>query len=592
MLTFYSTKGSPGASTSALHLAALWASEGREVLLIEADPAGGSISHNLGIQFTPGTASFVAAGEPMRSNHLIDHAQDVLFTNLHVMPAPASPTGARGIFQVFSDLSEELRSISENEMAVIIDGGTVADETAASGLTASAAGVVVVCRDDSELSSLTRLTDALAARVGSEAPVGCAVTVGKSPMSTEEWQQSYGLTFGGSIMTLSDSASDLTTFLNRTKRKNRKWLTSLEQVAEALYPYAQPPVSDRTGRARSAEADSTPGTQLGAAAEEARTETEPVAHEPVAHEPVGDDPSVPGETPPYESPPAYHPPAPPMAPAAGMTGDPAPTGQGQPGPEPTGAAPSHYLPPTGWDDDPRGAAPPAGSDTVPPTAPPPPAQPYEQPHYPQQPAQPYQQQPPYQQPPAQAHEQPHYPQQPAQPYQQQPPYQQPPAQAHEQPHYPQPPAQAHEQPHYPQQPAQAHEQPHYPQQPAQAHEQPHYPPPPAQAHEQPHYPQQPAQAHEQPHYPQQPAQAHEQPHYPPPPAQPYEQPHYPPPPAQPYEQPPAQSYPQPQPPAQPRPVAEEPPSKPDVQPTGSFRDLAAKLHGSKAADNAAQNRGV
>ena len=548
MLTFYSTKGSPGASTSALHLAALWASEGREVLLIEADPAGGSISHNLGIQFTPGTASFVAAGEPMRSNHLIDHAQDVLFTNLHVMPAPASPTGARGIFQVFSDLSEELRSISENEMAVIIDGGTVADETAASGLTASAAGVVVVCRDDSELSSLTRLTDALTARAGSEAPVGCAVTVGKSPMSTEEWQQSYGLTFGGSIMTLSDSASDLTTFLNRTKRKNRKWLTSLEQVAEALYPYAQPPVSDRTGRARSAEADSTPGTQLGAAAEEARTEearteTEPVAHEPGAHEPVGDDPSVPGETPPYESPPAYHPPAPPMAPAAGISGDPVPTGQGQPGAEPTGAAPSHYLPPTGWDDDPRGAAPPAGSDTVPPTAPPPPAQPYQQPHYPQQPAQPYQQQPPYQQPPAQAHEQPHYPQQPAQPYQQQPPYQQPPAQAHEQPHYPQQPAQPYQQPS--------------------------------------------AQPYEQPHYPQQPAQPYQQPS-----AQPYEQPHYPQQPAQPYEQPPAQSYPQPQPPAQPRPVAEEPPSKPDVQPTGSFRDLAAKLHGSKAADNAAQNRGV
>ena len=578
MLTFYSTKGSPGASTSALHLAALWASEGREVLLIEADPAGGSISHNLGIQFTPGTASFVAAGEPMRSNHLIDHAQDVLFTNLHVMPAPASPTGARGIFQVFSDLSEELRSISENEMAVIIDGGTVADETAASGLTASAAGVVVVCRDDSELSSLTRLTDALAARAGSEAPVGCAVTVGKSPMSTEEWQQSHGLTFGGSIMTLSDSASDLTTFLNRTKRKNRKWLTSLEQVAEALYPYAQPPVSDRTGRARSAEADSTPGTQLGAAAEEARTETEPVAHEPVAHEPVGDDPSVPGETPPYESPPAYHPPAPPMAPAAGMSGDPVPTGQGQPGPEPTGAAPSHYLPPTGWDDDPRGAAPPAGSDTVPPTAPPPPAQPYQQ----QPPAQAHEQ-PHYQQPPAQAHEQPHYQQPPAQAHEQ-PHYQQPPAQAHEQPHYQQPPAQAHEQPHYQQPPAQAHEQPHYQQPPAQAHEQPHYQQPPAQAHEQPHYQQPPAQAHEQPHYQQPPAQAHEQPHYQQPPAQAHEQPHY--------QQPPAQAYPQPQPPAQPRPVAEEPPSKPDVQPTGSFRDLAAKLHGSKAADNAAQNRGV
>ena len=79
MLTVYSTQGSPGASTTAMHLAAHWASEGREVLLIEADPAGGSLSHNLGIQFTPGSASFVASGLPILSNHLIDHAQDVLF---------------------------------------------------------------------------------------------------------------------------------------------------------------------------------------------------------------------------------------------------------------------------------------------------------------------------------------------------------------------------------------------------------------------------------------------------------------------------------------------------------------------------------
>ena len=135
VLTVYSTQGSPGASTTAMHLAAHWASEGREILLIEADPAGGSLSHNLGIQFTPGSASFVASGLPVQSNHLIDHAQDVLFENLHVMPAPASPTGARGIFDTFADFSEELRTISENEMAVIIDGGRMTADTAASALT-------------------------------------------------------------------------------------------------------------------------------------------------------------------------------------------------------------------------------------------------------------------------------------------------------------------------------------------------------------------------------------------------------------------------------------------------------------------------
>ena len=369
MLTIYSTKGSPGASTSAMYLAALWASEGREVLLIEADPAGGSISHNLGIQFTPGTASFVASGQTMQSNHLIAHAQDVLFANLHVMPAPASPTGAWGIFQVLSDLSDELRSISENEMAVIIDGGVISPETAASGLTTSAAGVVVVCRGDSPLDDLQHLTDALAASPGgSEAPAGCAVTVGDSSMSAEEWQQSSGLTFSGSIATLPEAASDLTTFLNRTKRKNRKWLASLEQLAEALYPYAQPPLSSRPRRTGTAGADPVPDTQP-AAGEHTPAETEPVADEPAT-----DDMAVVAEAPPTapsEGFPAHEP----TAPAAEWVDQPAAAEQAQPSPEPThGHPPAHYLPPTGWH-----------------PYPPPPGQAYEQAGYPPPPGQAYEQ---------------------------------------------------------------------------------------------------------------------------------------------------------------------------------------------------------
>ena len=260
MLTVYSTQGSPGASTTAMHLAAHWASLGREVLLIEADPAGGSLSHNLGIQFTPGSASFVASGLPVQSNHLIDHAQDVLFECLHVMPAPSSPTGARGIFNTFADFSEELRTISENEMAVIIDGGRITADTAASQMTTGAAGVLVVCRDNSQLSSLEHLKDALAASPGG-GPQGCVVTVGKSPMDPEEWEESCGLTFGGSIEIVADMASDLSAYLARSKRKSKKWRATLERVGENLYPYAQPPVSDRPRRTRPDAAAAAPGTE-------------------------------------------------------------------------------------------------------------------------------------------------------------------------------------------------------------------------------------------------------------------------------------------------------------------------------------------
>ena len=331
MLTVYSTQGSPGASTTAMHLAAHWASEGREMLLIEADPAGGSLSHNLGIQFTPGSASFVASGLPVQSNHLIDHAQDVLFENLHVMPAPASPTGARGIFNTFADFSEDLRTISENEMAVIIDGGRVTADTAASGLTTSAAGVMVVCRNNNQLPSLEDLRDVLAANHGGDGPQGCSVAVGKSPMSPEEWQENCGLTFCGSIEIVPDMATDLSAYLARSKRKSKKWRASLEEVGEKLYPYAQPPVSNRPRRPAAAAAP--PDTEVSGDAGQA-TPAAAATFDPAAQDPAGY-----GQAPPI---------APAPQPGHGQSHYLPPTPESQPG-----HGQSHYLPPTGWAADPQ-----------------------------------------------------------------------------------------------------------------------------------------------------------------------------------------------------------------------------------------------
>ena len=557
MLTVYSTQGSPGASTTAMHLAANWASEGHEVLLIEADPAGGSLSHNLGIQFTPGSASFVASGLPILSNHLIDHAQDVLFENLHVMPAPASPTGARGIFNTFAEFSEDLRTISENEMAVIIDGGRMTADTAASALTTGATGVVVVCRNNSQLPSLDHLRDALAASPGGDGPQACAVTVGKSPMDPEEWQDNYGLTFCGSIEMVADMSTDLSAYLARSKRKSKKWRASLEQVGESLYPLAQPPVSDRPRRTRPATSPETePAEDAGrAAGTGAAAVSDPSAtQDPAAHR----------EAPPMAPPegfPAYGQPAPPMAPAAGA-------GYGQshylpPAPEPQpGYGQSHYLPPTGWPGDPQSPGAPPGHGETPPMAPPEGFPAYGQPAPP-----PY---PPLQYPPSQY---------PAQHYEQPPTYQQPQPEA-----YPPAPG-SYEQP----QPG-AHPPPQYP---AHADEQPQpptYEQPQPGAHEAyaPH--QYPAPTYEQPQPP-----THQQPptyEHPPTHQQPptYEHPptHQQPPT---YEQPPTQ----PEPPVheasfeQP-PEAESPP-RPNMKPTGSFRDWAVKLHGSNAEDMTAHRGG-
>ena len=442
MLTVYSTQGSPGASTTAMHLAAHWAEAGHEVLLIEADPAGGSMSHNLGIQFTPGSASFVASGLPVHSNHLIDHAQDVLFENLHVMPAPASPTGARGIFHAIADFSEDLRTMSENEMAVIIDGGRITADTAASTLTTGATGVLVVCRNDSQLPSLEHIKGVLSADPGSGGPQGCAVSVGKSPMDPEEWREHCGLNFCGSIEFVPEMASDLSAYLARSKRKSKKWRASLEQVGEELYPYAHPPQSDASRRSRSAERTAPTGTETDKdAAQAAPTLADRAAEPSVAHDPLD-----------YGQ-------APPMAPAPeaghGQSHYLPPTPESQPG-----FGQSHYLPPAGG---PGGLPGYGGYGQAPPPAPHEDFSGYGQPQPPayEQPPQPgpYEQPPqpgPYEQPPPGPYEQPQHP---APPYNQPPAYEQPPPGPYEPPPQPGP----YEQPQHPAPPYDqppAYEQPH------------------------------------------------------------------------------------------------------------------------------------
>ena len=240
MLTIYSTYGSPGASTTAIYLAAQWASSGQQVLLIEADSASGSLSQKLGVQFTPGTASFVASGKPVSAENLIEHAQDILFSDLHVMPTPSSPSGAKSIAESLADLGDKLRDISDSEMAVVIDGGRLTPEARTSQLTTSAAGVLVVARNNTQLSSLEHLDGVLARDPSEPGPLGYAVCIGSSPYSSVEWQEQFGLSYIGSIVLAREGTTDLSMFLSRGKRKFRKLRSSLEQIADSLGDVAFP----------------------------------------------------------------------------------------------------------------------------------------------------------------------------------------------------------------------------------------------------------------------------------------------------------------------------------------------------------------
>ena len=637
MLTVYSAHGSPGASTTAMYLAAQWASTGTEVLLVEADPGGGSLSHHLGIQFTPGSASFVASGLPVRSGNLIDHSQDVLFNSLHVMPATSSPTGAREIVRWWNERAGELRDISESEMAVIVDAGRITADSVAADLAAHAAGVLVVAGGDSSQSSREHIGSLLSAEACGDGVERGVVTVGDSPLSAEEWREKCDLTFYGSIMEFAEVTGDLSAFLNRNKRKSKKWRVSLEEVAEKLLPYAKPASgASRAERlAPAAEAPPVPQAPPAPSPAPAAASPAPAAASPA---PAAASPPPAAADEPQEHEPEYEPEHEPEHEPELHDGVPATGAYGQlmPQPDPYYATPAEVY----------GQATPPPDDRynppAPPYAAPPPAPTYQQhpaeqqPMYFESPPAPPEHQyydaplPVYQPPPAE-HEQPQPQQSGSQvppellevyqqhgvapswapsaqespPYQQQayqpepelpPPYQQ---QAYQP--QPEPPPQYQQQAYQPQPdpPPQYQQQAYEPQpEPPPQYQQQAYQPQPSQ-HEaqQPQQPQQPQ--HEAQRYQQQPQQP-QQPQGAPPAYQhatqhPYQQPQQPQPPQSTAHHPqahqPAYGHtPSPQPASHAAPSAAapagsphtpagaQPPPLPDMAPSGSFRDWANRMH--------------
>ena len=400
MLTIYSTNGSPGASTLAVYLSAVWAAAGKETLLIEADAAPGSLARKLGMQVSPGTASFFASDKPADAEHLIEHSQDVLFNTLHVMPAPANPTGAAACAEKLELIADRLRDIADGETAVIIDAGRLSAASAASQFVAHSAAVLVVSSDETEvgdLPELDRLSEHTVAEADEAGPLGLSLSFGESPLSEDEWAEQWGFRHVGSLAAKMDGTAELAMFVERGKRKSRKLRAEIEGLAARFEEFAHPggASSPRPRRQAPPRPPEEAGADPGAAAEssaapekaapagagspdpasDAPTPPHPAAPphpaEPPSPDtgwgaaagaaPAGGSPAVPPPAPAYppQAPPGYPPQAPPGYPP--QPGHPLPP-QAPPGYPPQ--APSGYPPqvPSGY--------PPQPGQPVPPQAPP------------------------------------------------------------------------------------------------------------------------------------------------------------------------------------------------------------------------------
>lgn len=85
-----SVKHSPGVTTAALALASAWSAD-EDVVVIEADPAGGDVAARVGLGLEPGLVTLAASGRHAGSPlALLDHTQP-LPAGGRVVTAPPSP---------------------------------------------------------------------------------------------------------------------------------------------------------------------------------------------------------------------------------------------------------------------------------------------------------------------------------------------------------------------------------------------------------------------------------------------------------------------------------------------------------------------
>ena len=120
LVALCSLKGSPGATTAALALAARWPS-GQNPVVVECDPAGGDLAARFRLPMNPSVVSLAAAAR--RNNDasvLWQHVQRIP-TGLSVIPGPVGAEQARAALGILaSQRASVLRAAGDQPGVVVL----------------------------------------------------------------------------------------------------------------------------------------------------------------------------------------------------------------------------------------------------------------------------------------------------------------------------------------------------------------------------------------------------------------------------------------------------------------------------------------
>lgn len=179
LICLVSVKGSPGVTTTALALAAMWPAQRR--LLAEFDPSGGDLGVRLGLPAGGGLAGLAAAARRPQDRHSLWPFAHELAGGLHVLPAPPGGEQASACLRTLAAggvLAQLAAEAAAAQAVVIADCGRLdpGGPTGQAGMLAGA--VLAVARP--HLSDLAHLAGRLEA-ISQQATLAGLVLAGGGP---------------------------------------------------------------------------------------------------------------------------------------------------------------------------------------------------------------------------------------------------------------------------------------------------------------------------------------------------------------------------------------------------------------------------
>ena len=219
---------SAGVTTTAAGLAMVWPGQGCRVL-VEADPAGGTLAAAAGLAVEPGLVSLAATARRLADPGLVfDHTQ-ALPGGTQVVCAPPGGEQARSVLSMLGPL---LLRLGEVEGMVLVDCGRLDPAGPSASILVAADVAVLVCRPQlADLNALAAFLDPQD-RDGRRPVV---VLVGPGPYPPGEISETLGVEVAGQLPWDAEAAAGLVTLGPSHRRLTRSSLVrALRSLAADL----------------------------------------------------------------------------------------------------------------------------------------------------------------------------------------------------------------------------------------------------------------------------------------------------------------------------------------------------------------------